>query len=573
MLGFLPPTPPETSPTMNFVIDPIRSLSSGELARANILSPRSSDAIDIRPAHPYESVLDTLDVPTALLDHAGEVTAANHLWVAFRWSQPLRDAILDALDRCQRRGGLRVQRDVQVDADGRDWVAVVVRGGMTGFAVSLEDATERRAMEKRLMRAETTDPATGLLTAVEFAKRISTEERLTQRFAAVLRIEVRSPATTQHLLGSEESEDLLFAVARRLRATTGEHDVLGRLGPSQLGVLTSHVTDGRLLSRLAHRFANDLSRPIVTSRGEIDPLVIVGAAAACLSPVTDVANCLLQRAEDALREAVANDRDLVLFDARLAEKLDAVDELRNAAFRSMRRPPLVEHDRRKPGGSPNAAHSFGIQADPIVDFERALIAVRRYPTLTKGSSSRAVCVEELELVMQSGPLPDWMGWLLGGIDTATVDASVPVQLPVVRSQLLDAQFVSKSVGACERHGRPVTDVTFELDERLCIGLDRATKGRIQTLARLGGKFNLTNASGSARLFEELPLNEVTIAPELVSQICDNCALQQRVRGIAHIAESFGLSVLAAGVKTESEWSVLQALGIVGGTGPLFALIR
>lgn len=76
-----------------------------------------------------------------------------------------------------------------------------------------------------------------------------------------------------------------------------------------------------------------------------------------------------------------------------------------------------------------------------------------------------------------------------------------------------------------------------------------------------------SASGMLRLYD-LPLNYIKIDGSYIHEIDQHTGNQQLLKEVVQMTRSLGILTIAEQVRSEGEWSKLQALGLSGATGPM-----
>lgn len=97
------------------------------------------------------------------------------------------------------------------------------------------------------------DPVTGLLSARSFRGRLSEEverSRRSQRPLSVVVVMLDDFAALELMHGFKAGDELLVSVARLLSSTTRSHDVLGRIGQAEFGLLLPDTDGERALPAL-----------------------------------------------------------------------------------------------------------------------------------------------------------------------------------------------------------------------------------------------------------------------------------------------------------------------------------
>ncbi len=95
-------------------------------------------------------------------------------------------------------------------------------------------------LEQERSRGLRLDPVTGLLSARAFRARLAEESERTRRYQrdlALVVICVDDFAALELRHGFKAGDELLIAVAKRLTSSTRSHDLVGRIGPADFGLL------------------------------------------------------------------------------------------------------------------------------------------------------------------------------------------------------------------------------------------------------------------------------------------------------------------------------------------------
>ena len=205
------------------------------------------------------------------------------------------------------------------------WTFQPMNGG--GAVVLLEDITERRNAEARITHLARYDELTALPNRVNFRDEI---ERLLavphdgEQLSALLFIDLDQFKQVNDTLGHPCGDQLLCAVADRLRDMLRPEDFVARFGGDEFVVFQQNIRSNEDAADLARRIVDHLSE-----RYEIDNhLVEIGASVGIAMTSPDVsADTLLKNADMALYRAKADGRGTYLF----LPRRDGADASRLAA--------------------------------------------------------------------------------------------------------------------------------------------------------------------------------------------------------------------------------------------------
>src|ERR687898_2290104 len=178
-------------------------------------------------------------------------------------------------------------------------------GEIVGAVVTFRDITERKALEQQLQHQAFHDPLSGLPNRALFMDRL--EHALTRANrrgskVAVLFTDLDNFKVINDSLGHEVGDQLLVAVAERLKTCLRPEDTAARLGGDEFTILVEDVASVGEIVQIAERVADVLRPPFVLDEQEVFVTVSTGIA---LNDATQ------ERAEDLLRHA-----DLAMYRAK-----------------------------------------------------------------------------------------------------------------------------------------------------------------------------------------------------------------------------------------------------------------
>jgi diguanylate cyclase (GGDEF)-like protein/PAS domain S-box-containing protein len=170
--------------------------------------------------------------------------------------------------------------------------------------VNSRDVTERRALEEQLRHQALHDPLSGLPNRALFMDRL--EHALTRANrrgskVAVLFMDLDNFKITNDSLGHEKGDQLLVAVAERLKACLHPEDTVARLGGDEFTILVEDVDGQSGVVRVAERIAESLQRPFALDQYEVVFSASIGIALSG-PPQNSPAN-LLRHADLAMYQA------------------------------------------------------------------------------------------------------------------------------------------------------------------------------------------------------------------------------------------------------------------------------
>jgi diguanylate cyclase (GGDEF)-like protein len=408
------------------------------------------------------------------------------------------------------------------------------------------------------------DPLTGLPNRTLFHDRVEVAIASTKRSGqnlALMFLDLDRFKAINDSLGHAVGNQLLQAVATRLRDAVRETDTVARMGGDEFTVLLTGVADRSDAETAARKIVAEFARPFVTAGRELHTTTSIGIA---LYPSDgDDVDTLLKHADAAMYRAKAAGRNAYEF---FTADLSVRAQLRLSVEQGLR----STLERR--GLELYYQPQVNVQTNQIVGLE----ALARWPHNGIGLVMPGVFVpvaEETGLIVALG---DW------AIDEACTDLRTwldadleppPVAVNLSARQLSDERIVEKVARTLERHDIPPHLLTLEITESVFLrDLARATE-TVKELRELGVSCSIddfgTGFSGLSYL-ADMPIDALKIDQSFVSRIDRTQDNEPIIDAIIGLARALRLNVVAEGVETHNQARFLALHGCVEMQGYLFS---
>ena len=176
---------------------------------------------------------------------------------------------------------------------------------------------------------------------------------------------------------------------------------------------------------------------------------------------------------------------------------------------------------------------------------------------------------------QSGLITDIGAWVLRAACVAATlwAASVRISVNVSARQLHDQELLRQIGEALETSGLEPERLEIELSEAILLDDDLDTLLTLSAIRDLGVGITLDDfGSGVASLsmLKRLPLEQIKLDRALIRTLPDDPEDVAIVQAIVDTSHALGLGVVAEGVETEAQRSLLTAMGCDHGQGYLFS---
>jgi diguanylate cyclase (GGDEF)-like protein len=428
-----------------------------------------------------------------------------------------------------------------------------VRRQLKGLAHRLAVALGNEDRERALVRHAYFDPLTGLPNRQLFRDRIDQEllrSRRDLRNVAVVYIDLDHFKNFNDSLGHSAGDELLAAVAARLREALREGDTLARLGGDEF----AFVCPG-MQSEQAAAFA---SRVLALLQAPFDINGTGYALQASVGVASFPANGrdaeeLLRNANSAMYRAKQAGRARVAFFeegmSRRAERRMLVEQRLRTA---LERGGLTLVFQPKLRSSDGALQGF----EALARWEDAELG-------TVGPDEFVPVAEEAGLIDRLGAFAlqetcrRLQEWRRDGVAAAHVAVNVAV------TQLRDPGFPAFVRACLSAHGLDGAALELEITESSLATNDSQVVHALEEIRTFGVRIAMddfgTGYSSLASL-RELPVDVLKIDRSFIVRSCQSDVDQALLRGLIELAHTLGKIVVAEGVETLDQLRLLRELG-------------
>ena len=434
-----------------------------------------------------------------------------------------------------------------------------------GVVINARDITERKRAEARLLHDAFHDRLTKLPNRALFVDRLEHRVQGAHRGDAapfaVLFLDLDRFKHVNDSLGHSLGDELLVAMAHRLRMALRPGDTVARLGGDEFAMLLdgADLAEARLVAERLHA---DFERPIALGGHEVFMTVSIGI-------VTHKAP--YGRGEDMLRDA-----DLAMYRAkdRGRARYEIFDE---TLFVDARSRLLLETDFRHA----LEREEFELFYQPVVHLpDRVIVgfeALIRWWHPSRGlllPSAFLPLAEDTRLVV---PMGNWVlrevcRRIVDWCDRFGDDAVVPVRVNVSAHQLSCVDFVDIVAGVITTSGVSPSLIHLELTESVMMEHAEPTVDTLQRLKALGIGLAIDDFGtgySSLAYLHRFPTDSVKIDRSFVSSIAAGATDLGLVRTILDLAKDLGMGVVAEGIETQAQADSLLKAGCSEGQGFLF----
>ena len=479
-----------------------------------------------------------------------------------------RDLLSTALDQPQR-----FDQPLSLRWSGHDgtvvWVeyraAVVTDPDGTPIAVEgiARDVTHTKHIEATLAHRALHDTLTDLPTRELFFEHLSHALARLRRGGlppAVLFIDLDRFKVINDSLGHHVGDQLLGAVAERLRSLVRPGDTLARLGGDEFALLLEQITVPRDAARAAERLHAGLAAPFEVAGHDLRVRASIGIAIA--GGADDQPADLLRHADVAMYRAKDAGRGRSeIFDERLREQIRARLDTETALRYAIAAGELRLHYQ------PIVTVADGA----VVGFE-ALVRWQRDDRLLLPASGFIDLAEESGLIV---PLGEWVlrsaCAQLGRMHDH--QPAVLVHINLSASHLTEPTLAAVVADALASGHADPTQLCLEVTESVLMRDPQLASAHLGSLRQLGVRIGIddfgTGYSSLGYLWR-LPVDTLKIDKCFVDALDHEADGRVVVRATIDLAHALGLTTVAEGVETAQQLAQLHQLGCDQFQGYLFS---
>jgi diguanylate cyclase (GGDEF)-like protein/PAS domain S-box-containing protein len=360
-------------------------------------------------------------------------------------------------------------------------------------------------------------------------------------------------------LGHHTGDELLIQVARRLQIAVRASDTVARLGGDEFVVILEDLT-GRDLQASIRRIEEEVVGHYQVGDREIYITLSIGA-------VVDTEN--YEMAEEILRDA-----DTAMYTAKHSDRSHAVFdvEMREAARRRLE----IESEVRR---ALEAEH-FGLAFQPIVSIgDNSVYAVEALARWRHPMRGWIEPGEFIPIMEEIGIIQAFTSWTLleacrqlVAWDVNRAEGSPGVTVNVSGRQLFRDTFADDVSAILDRTGLTPDRLILELTENAMMERGDAATQTIARLRQLGVRIMLDDfGTGHSSLgsLHSLPIDSLKVDRSFIHRLAEESQTVELVRAMIGLGHNLGARIVAEGIETEAQVTILRDLGCDLGQGNHF----
>ncbi len=382
-------------------------------------------------------------------------------------------------------------------------------------------------------------------------------DRLTQylnsvdkdHMAGVILLDIERFSSVNEVYGRAIGDDLLRSFSARLREVVTETGYLARIGANMFAVFLRNIRDAADIANfIEHDLLPEVARPLAVENNELNISVRIGVA---ISPLDgSEAEKLVNHAEAALKSAKQGGDKYLFYtsdmNARVAEKLMLENRLRKALGRD----------------------EFVLFYQPKVDLSDNTIC--GFEALIRWNSDEGIVppdrfipiLEETGLILDVGQwvigqsMKDYQSWCSKGLNPP------PIAVNISALQLAQTDFIERLDEIILQDASQAPWLELEITETVIMEQLDDNVQKLHAVRERGMGISIDDFGtgySSLRYMSKLPVTALKIDRSFTANLLHNKDDTAIVTAVIPLAHSLNLKVVAEGVETDEQLSLLREL--------------
>jgi diguanylate cyclase (GGDEF)-like protein/PAS domain S-box-containing protein len=428
------------------------------------------------------------------------------------------------------------------------------KGQITHYIALVSDLSAIKGFEKRLQFLKHYDPLTGLPNRAHFGNRLKTavqRARELQKPLALLSVGLDDFKPINDALGRASGDQVLWEVAGRLSDLTDERDAVAHISGDEYMILLENIDNENDVAAFAEKISEHLVEPLKMPDGiTLHQTASIGIS---LFPNDGLsAEELLKHADTAMHQAKAEGKNRYSFyitdlTQAASEILRLENQLREA----------IENNQLTLFYQPQYSLETGklVGAEALIRWLHPQEGMLM-PGVFIPIAERTSLIESIGLWVMNNASNQMRMWLNDGVDLEHLSINVSSR------QIENDAFVSLVKQALDSNQLTSSQLELEITESMIMDQQFKTLNKLDQIRQLGISLAIDDFGtgySSLSYLKKLPVQRLKIDRSFVTDINEEDSLSI-VRAIIALGKSLGLKIIAEGVETEEQATLLKNEG-------------
>ena len=438
-----------------------------------------------------------------------------------------------------------------------EWITIFAirdeQGIITNYCGIFTDLSERKTIEDKLQKQQFQDHLTDISNRHSLIERmnvlLNSSERHTKH--AVFFLNLNRFKQVNETLGNFTGDQLLVEVAKRIKSLLKNKDILARYGSDEFVFTITNISTAREAALFADAVIKKIQEPIIIDNNEL--LVSASVGISIYPEDGTTVDQLIIHADKAMAYSKENDRTGFSF---------FFDELKTDANRVL----VLDQELRKAVDN----KQFELYYQPKVDLKTMQIvgveALVRWKNEKLGNVSPNEFIEYAERTGLIIPLSEII-FEKAFEDYALIAKEgyghISIAINVSSIHFCQQDFLESIKKILERHNTSAQHFEIEVTERTVMNSLNETISKLVRLKQLGFKLSIDDFGtgySSLSYLVRFPIDVLKIDQSFIQQITSLDEKQAIVDAIIQMANRLKLKVVAEGVESSQQATLLQQMG-------------
>ncbi|WP_370640970.1 MULTISPECIES: putative bifunctional diguanylate cyclase/phosphodiesterase [unclassified Pantoea] len=475
-------------------------------------------------------------------------------------SPELSDYFNSLADIALRNEGIHTREQLLVTAAGERILqtrATTISGRdirQNYVMLMVEDVTDQREADARIHHMAHHDNLTSLPNRMLFRQKLSEALRAENQLSATLCLDLDNFKNVNDVLGHQIGDELLRAVAKRLRGSLRDQDTLARIGGDEFAVVLPNMQDAQEAAAIAQRLIAAIQPPINVEGHSLSVGLSVGIA--LTSQATNTPEHMLRCADMALYEAKRNGRNRY---EHFTPRMDDLARHRRA----------IENDLREA----LTRRQLKLYYQPITN-DAGIIgyeALMRWHHPIKGvimPNDFIPIAEETGIIHMLGAYALYEACR----EAQSWDTNQSVSVNLSPLQFKNSALVSVVEGALRESALDPHRLEVEITESVLLDDSLGNIDTLQRLKKLGVQIALDDFGtgySSLSYLRSFPFDKIKIDKSFINDMSDSREALAIIRAITGMSRSLDIQITAEGVENSEQFARLREEGCTLFQGYLF----
>jgi len=363
------------------------------------------------------------------------------------------------------------------------------------------------------------------------------------------------------LYGHAVGDLLIKEAAQRIKKCVSLEDIVSRLGGDEFTVILSDINDIKIISKTANRVLKILSKPFFINEYVINITSSIGSS--MYPNDTQSISTFIKNADMAMYEAKASGKNSFRpfaqsMQDQAAHKQEVANDLKSAITKN----------------------EFILYYQPIIDLETNNItkaeALIRWQHPVKGIIGPLDFIDIAEQTNSIVKIGDWVfkqALQDSLILQQSIDKNLSISINVSPKQFNSGSLLNKWPSLLKKHNVTKDSIGIEITEGLILESTLSTNSILKELRESGAQILIDDFGtgySSLSYLKKIDADYLKIDRSFVQNLTVDSEDMALCEAIIVMAHKLGLKVIAEGIETNEQKSILHKMGCDLGQGYLFS---